>query len=135
MKDDLNELEFAGRVRNVLNQGATALDQKAALRLYEARCDALRHQAAPVATLSLAGISRALTDSLQNHYRGILAFMALVVGAAGVQFWHNLQQADEMAEIDAALLSDEVSPAAYTDQGFVEWLHHLSEQDDESLSE
>jgi hypothetical protein len=135
MKDDLNELEFAGRVRNVLNQGTTGLDQKAALRLYEARCDALRHQAAPVAALSLAGISRSLTDSLQNHYRGILAFMALVVGAAGVQFWHNLQQADEMAEIDAALLSDEVSPAAYTDQGFVEWLHHLSEQDDESLSE
>ena len=45
MKDDLNELEFAGRVRNVLNQGATALDQKAALRLYEARCDALRDAA------------------------------------------------------------------------------------------
>ena len=51
----------------------------------------------------------------------------------GVQFWQNLQTASELAEIDSALLSDEVSPGAYLDQGFMEWLNHLSQQEEDSL--
>jgi hypothetical protein len=76
-----------------------------------------------------------MSDSLHSHYRGILAFVALAVGAIGVQVWQNERDAAELAEIDSALLSDEVPPSAYTDQGFMEWLHHLSEQEDDSLPE
>jgi hypothetical protein len=135
MRENQNELEFAGRVRDMLNASAENLDQRVATRLYESRCDALRHQAAPVAVLSMAGLGHFMSDSLHSHYRGILAFVALAVGAIGVQVWQNDRDAAELAEIDSALLSDDVPPSAYTDQGFMEWLHHLSEQEDSSLPE
>jgi hypothetical protein len=129
------ESDVAGRIRGLLDQSAANLDQRVSLRLYEARCDALRHQAAPVAVLGLAGVGYHLADMLHHHYRGILAFIALAVGAMGVQVWHNFRQADELAEIDTELLSDEVPPSAYTDPGFQEWLHHLSESEEEPLQE
>jgi hypothetical protein len=135
MRENQNELEFAGRVRDMLNASAENLDQSVATRLYESRCDALRHQAAPVAVLSLAGLGHFMSDSLHSHYRGILAFVALAIGAIGVQLWQNDLDATELAEIDSALLSDEVPPSAYTDQGFMEWLNRLSEQEDDSLPE
>jgi hypothetical protein len=72
-------------------------------------------------------------EPLHGHFRGILAVFALAIGAMGVQFWQNLQSASELAEIDSALLSDEVSPGAYLDQGFMEWLNHLSQQEEDSL--
>lgn len=127
--------EFATGVRKFLDRGLKNLDGTAALRLYEARQNALRHQAVPVAALSLAGIGHFLSDSLHDHFRAILAALALAIGGAGMHFWQNAQQATEMAEIDSALLSDEVSPAAYTDQGFLEWLDRLSQQEEESLPE
>jgi hypothetical protein len=135
MRKDQYESDFAGRVRDLLNASTENLDQGVAVRLYESRCDALRHQAAPVTALGLAGFGQFVSDSLHSHYRGILAFVALAIGAVGVQVWQNDRDATELAEIDSALLSDEVPPSAYTDQGFMEWLHHLSEQEDNSLPE
>ncbi|HZV53353.1 MAG TPA: DUF3619 family protein [Rhodocyclaceae bacterium] len=132
MNQELHESQFASRIRHVLDQGTSNLDQKAVARLYQFRQDALCRQAAPVAVLSLAGIGHLATESLHSHYRGILAFLALVIGAMGVQFWQNARQATELAEIDSALLADEVSPNAYTDQGFIEWLNHLSQQEEGS---
>ncbi len=135
MNKTTDEAQFAARIRGALDQGLANLDSKASLRLYEARCDALRHQAAPIAVLSLAGVGQLLGDSWHRHYRGVLAFLALAIGALGVQIWQNYQQADELAEIDSALLTDEVPPSAYTDPGFLEWLQHLSDSDAESLSQ
>ncbi len=130
-----DEVDFAGRIRDALNHGAANLGEKTSVRLYEARCDALRHQAAPVAAVSLASFGHVLAETFHHHYRGILALVALAVGALGVQLWQNEQEAAELAEIDSALLSDEVPPSAYTDQGFLEWLHRLSEREEESLPE
>lgn len=130
-----DQAELAARIRGVLDQGAAELSPKAALRLYEARCDALRHQAAPISALSLAGVGHILGDSLHRHYRGLLAFIALAIGAMAVQVWQNEQEAAALAEIDSELLGDEVPPSAYTDQGFLEWLQQVSESDDESLPE
>jgi hypothetical protein len=130
-----DEADLTARIRGVLDQGTAELSPKASLRLYEARCDALRHQAAPVAALSVAGFGQVLGHSFHKHYRGILAFMALAIGAMAVQVWQNEQEAAALAEIDSELLGDEVPPSAYTDQGFLEWLQHLSESDEASLPE
>ena len=135
MKQTTDEAEFAARIRGALDQGTAELGEKASLRLYEARCDALRHQAAPVAVLSLGGVGQLLGEAWHRHHRGILAFLALAIGALGVQIWQNYQQADELAEIDSALLTDEVPPSAYTDPGFLEWLQQLSDSDEDSLSQ
>lgn len=128
-----DETELAARIRGMLDQGAAELSPKAARRLYEARCDALRHQAAPVAALSMAGFGHVIGHSLHRHYRGILALVALAIGAMGVHVWQNDQEASALAEIDSELLGDEVPPSAYTDQGFLQWLQHLSESNETSL--
>ncbi|MBI5786522.1 MAG: DUF3619 family protein [Rhodocyclales bacterium] len=135
MNKTTDEADLAARIRGMLDQGTAEISQKASLRLYEARCDALRHQGAAVAALSLAGIGHTLGSSFHRHYRGILALVALAVGAMGVQVWQNEQEAAALAEIDSELLGDEVPPSAYTDQGFLEWLQQISESDEESLPE
>jgi hypothetical protein len=132
MTKSTDEANLAARIRGLLDQGTAEISEKAALRLYEARCDALRHQAIPVSGLGLAGVGHLVSHSIQRHYRGILAVVALTIGAAGVQLWQNEQEAAEMAEIDSELLGDEVPPSAYTDQGFLEWLQRLSESDEEA---
>jgi uncharacterized protein YjiS (DUF1127 family) len=129
------EREVANRIRALLDHGNANLDQKITLRLYEARCDALRHQMAPVATMGVAGLGHHVIDAFQHHRRGIAALLALSLGALSVHLWQNAQEADELAEIDTELLSDELPPSAYTDQGFLEWLQRLSESNDESLPE
>ena len=135
MSNPREDTEVASRIRNLLNQSNADLDQKIALRLYEARCDALRHQMAPVVTVGIAGIGHHVIDLVQHHRRGIIALLALAVGSVSVDLWQNAQEVDALAEIDTELLSDEVPPDAYTDQGFMEWLQRLSESEDDSLPE
>jgi hypothetical protein len=135
MSNSHEEAEVGRRIRDLLNQGNVDLDQRIALRLYEARCDALRHQTVPVAALGVAGIGHHVVDLFQHHRRGVIALFALAIGALGVHLWQNAQEVDALAEIDTELLSDEVPPAAYTDQGFLEWLQRLSESEEESLPE
>lgn len=48
--------------------------------------------------------------------------LALVVGLFAVDFVHDQAQIDAAAEIDAALLADDLPPRAYTDAGFREYL-------------
>jgi hypothetical protein len=133
MNNEKGDPKFVGGICRVLNEGAANLDRKVVVRLGEIRQEALLRQAQSVVAFSLAGVGHFVMEPLQGHYRGILAVFALAVGAMGVQFWQNLQKASELAEIDSALLSDEVSPGAYLDQGFMEWLNHLSQQEDDSL--
>jgi hypothetical protein len=128
-----DEAVLGSRIHDALNQSTDALSDKISVRLYEARCDALRHQAVPVHAVSIAGFGLVLSRTLQNHFRMILALLSLAVGAIGVQLWQNSQEAAELADIDSELLSDEVPPSAYTDQGFMEWLHRLSVPDEDSL--
>lgn len=133
MNYEKGDSKFVGGIRRVLDEGAAGLDRKVVTRLGEIRQEALLRQAQPVAAFSMAGIGHFVMEPLHGHFRGILAVFALAVGAMGVQFWQNLQTASELAEIDSALLSDEVSPGAYLDQGFMEWLNHLSQQEEDSL--
>ncbi|MFM2119247.1 MAG: hypothetical protein RL722_715 [Pseudomonadota bacterium] len=55
----------------------------------------------------------------------LTALAPLVVLLAGLLFiheWQLLEQIDATAEVDAALLADDLPPAAYTDPGFAEFL-------------
>jgi len=135
MSENRLEEQLAARVRTVLDRGIANLGEHATARLYESRVAALRHQAAPVSGFSVAGIGHLVTEALHGHFRGILAFVALAVGALGVNLWQNHQQAADLAEIDSELLADEVSPGAYLDQGFLAWLDSLSQQEEDSLPE
>jgi len=51
-----------------------------------------------------------------------LPIVALVAGLWGIHWWQRQQQVDAAADIDMALLADDLPPAAYTDPAFEEFL-------------
>ena len=124
------EFEFAYRVCRVLNRGAEDLDPRIANRLYEGRQKALASQRVSVAGLRLAGVGGLFTDTFASRARVLLASFALLVGVAFAYCWNMYDQATRYAEIDSQLLADEVPFDAYLDQGFLEWLDRLAEQED-----
>lgn len=136
MRHELDETGFAASVCRLLDHGSENIDARLTGKLYEARRRAVaRHAELSLATYSLAGIGQGVFRSMHQHYRGILALLALLTGAFGMHVWQENREAEALAEIDMALLSDEVSPNAYLDQGFMAWLDRLSQHDDDSLPE
>jgi hypothetical protein len=51
-----------------------------------------------------------------------LPLLVLVLGLITIYSVQNENRANEIAEIDAALLTDDLPPAAYTDSGFIQFL-------------
>jgi len=52
-----------------------------------------------------------------------LPLVVLLAGLVLIQQHHDSEQISAAAEIDSALLADELPPAAYGDPGFSEFLH------------
>ncbi|MEK8050738.1 DUF3619 family protein [Ideonella sp. DXS22W] len=79
-------------------------------------------QAAPV--LVAAGRSAALggPPSVWLRMASALPLVMLLVGLVVIQHHHDAEQIAAAAEIDSALLADELPPAAYRDPGFLEYL-------------
>lgn len=121
------ELMFALKIRQALNQGTDQLDPSVARRLFEARQKALDVHSAPVAGMRLAGFGGFLSESFVHRGRAILAGVALCIGVIGTYYWNQFEQAKENEEVDSALLSDELPPEAYLDRGFQAWLEKSSQ--------
>ncbi len=60
--------------------------------------------------------------SLWNMIASALPLVALMVGLFVINNIQNDNRAREVAEVDAALLTDDLPPAAYADPGFVQFL-------------
>lgn len=123
------EPEFAHKIRHHLNLATDELGRKTADRLFEARQNALARQKTAGAQLSLAGVGHMAADVILPHARALVAIIGLVVGVAGVTTWNDFQKAAENAEIDSALLADDLPINAYIDKGFQAWLSEHSSQD------
>jgi hypothetical protein len=52
----------------------------------------------------------------------VLPLVALLAGLLMIQDWHGTNEISAAAEIDTSLLADELPPAAYSDNGFLEYL-------------
>lgn len=128
------EAEFAYRLRRALNRGAESLAPETANRLFAARQKALAHQRVAAGGLALAGVGNLVTESFSSHFRTMLAALALVAGVTFAYCWNMYDQAVEHAEIDSALLADEVPFNAYLDQGFLEWLNRRAQEAPEDSS-
>lgn len=121
--------QFGRAVAMRLSAGAEDMPYETGERLRAARMRALAVRNKPVtapvvvgrgaaATLALGGDER----SLFNRIASVLPLLAL---AAGLVLIHSIQtdrRASELAEVDAALLTDDLPPAAYADPGFVQYL-------------
>ena len=75
------------------------------------------------ATLSYGSGSGGDDDSgLWSPIISALPLIALMIGLVSINMIQNERRANEIAEIDTALLMDDLPPAAYTDPGFVQFL-------------
>jgi len=126
------EARFGVRVASMLAERAQATPPHISERPRFAREQALvRAQAArrQVQTANAPvvvgrGSSAVLANPLGWWFKlGSAAPLALLVlGLAGIAHVHDKAQIAAVAEVDAALLSDDLPPAAYTDPGFAEYL-------------
>ena len=70
------------------------------------------------ATLSRGGKS----DPVWSRWASLIPLIALILGLIAIQSIQSESSIMEIAEVDAALLIDELPPTAYTDPGFLEFL-------------
>lgn len=123
----MNEPKLTYKIRQTLNRGTDSLDRKTLDRLYQARQKALTHQKVAVGGLSLAGFGQFASETLPAYTRTLIAALSLLVGVILAYYWNNFEQAAENEEIDSALLSDDLPPAAFLDKGFQAWLDRSSQ--------
>ena len=126
------EGQFALRVAGHLSAGAQALPHDITERLRFGRERALAARRANVTvavvaastTMNNGGLSAVLGGGPSGWLRLVsaLPLVMLVAGLVFIQHHHDLQQIAVAAEIDSALLADDLPPAAYGDPGFSEFL-------------
>jgi hypothetical protein len=144
-KDILNTTEadqFGLTAASLLRQGTQSLPAGIKDRLYAARLKALsvkKPEKVRVAQHVLASSSGNWFTGSRSFWDNVgwLAPLAvLVFGLIGIAQWQQDSRINDIAELDVALLTDDVPPDAYADSGFLGFLKNglLSESDQDSLS-
>lgn len=120
---------FARRVAARLDSAALELDHDLAQRLRVSRERAVAQMQVQITSVtSRQGHSAALSLTGFDARGGLgkwlsfLPFLTLIVGLVCIDAVQDQYRADELADVDVELLTDELPPAAYTDPGFVEFL-------------
>lgn len=125
--------QFGRRVAARLAVGTAELPHDITERLRASRVQALARrkllnlQTASPVSVSVSGGQAALGfgddgASWWNRIASVLPLIALAAGLFAINVIQNERRANEVAEVDAALLTDDLPPAAYADQGFVQFL-------------
>jgi len=126
---------FALRVTARLSSGTAELPYDISERLRASRMQALAKRkvvasvrrtapavvvmgAGPTATLGRGGEG----GSWWNALVSAVPLLALVVGLVAINIAQDERSANDVAEVDAALLTDDLPPEAYADPGFVQFL-------------
>jgi len=128
----MNEVEFAYRVRQALNEGADRLPYRAVARLEQARHKALARQKAGlhrplrVPALRFAAKGGGMADLDQPTPGWLWArrlglavpLVALAVGFVSIYQWREEQAIADHANMDLAVLLDDTPIDTYADKGF-----------------
>ncbi|BCF97724.1 hypothetical protein PPGU19_022930 [Paraburkholderia sp. PGU19] len=131
---ETKELEFALQLRRALDENAARIPPATTDRLAAARRAALArkkpeavHAPAFAPVFVGAGTLAHMPEPsrrLPRLRKLALAWpvLALVIGLAGIAWWEDHQRTAELADIDAAMLSDDLPLNAYLDHGFNAYL-------------
>ena len=114
-----------------LNEQAIDLPHDISERLRVARMQAislrkpeplrvLAPQLAPALSTSIGNLDEGL--NLWSRLASALPLIALLFGLATIHIFQNEFRANEIAQLDAELLTDDLPPNAYTDPGFLIFL-------------
>lgn len=121
---------FGRQVAARLAAGTAEIPYNVTERLRAARVQAVarRKQTQPISASSVVasgGTAAMAFDGGQSLWNRIASALPLIALAAGLILIHaveNERRATEVAEVDAALLTDDLPPSAYADPGFVQFL-------------
>ena len=132
---DLAQDRFGLGIAARLSDASNQLPHTISERLRAARMQAVgKRKTASVRTASsvvASGSAAAMTlgdapgdekFSLWNAIASALPLIALIAGLIGINYIQNDNRARELAEVDSALLTDDLPPTAYTDPGFLQFL-------------
>ena len=129
---DILQDRFALKAVAYLSISTTNLPHDFSERLRAARAQAVsRRKIAKIQTAGSSinmGGSAALTwgssDGLGwwGRIGSVMPLIALVVGMLAINSVQSDNRAQEVAEVDAALLTDALPPAAFSDPGFIQFL-------------
>lgn len=115
----------AKKVAALLDQGARELDTAAAAKLLEIRKGALAHykeKPAHAWVPEWATTTGGRAGSGFNMQMG-LVLLAFLASLAGIVAWQTFgQQGSDIADLDTALLTDELPINAFLDKGFDAWV-------------
>jgi hypothetical protein len=125
------ELNFAYKVRHALNEQLDILPASTVERLASARKIALSRKKSD-APMRVAVTQKALAGHVGNFGNEPLSWLGriglaipavvLVVGLIGIVQYEKQLRINETADIDAAMLTDELPLSAYADHGFNAYL-------------
>ena len=131
-RSDILQDRFARKAASYLSMGVTDLPHDISERLRAARMRAVSQrkiqQTQTAGTVVNAGSSAALSwggnDGLGFWGRvgAVLPLIALVAGLLMINSIQRDNRTQEIAEVDAALLIDDLPPAAFSDPGFLQFL-------------
>jgi hypothetical protein len=123
---------FGLKTASYLSAGTTELHHDISERLRSARVQAVS-QRKITTTQTAGGVvhsggSAALTWgsgeglSWWSRIGSVMPLIALVAGLLTINSFQSDNRTQELAEVDAALLTDDLPPAAFADPGFVQFL-------------
>jgi hypothetical protein len=136
-QNQLAQDRFGLRIAARLSDAADDLPYDISERLRAARAQALGKRKVSITrtATSVAVSGGAATLTFGNEYLSwwdrvvaALPLLALVLGLIAISIIQNDNRTTELAEIDAALLTDDLPPTAYTDPGFAQFLKLSSGQ-------
>lgn len=129
---DILQDRFALKTVSYLSASVSDLPHDMAERLRAARAQAvakrkitkLQTASSIVKSGGSAAISWGSSDGLGwwGRIGSVMPLIALVIGMWTIHTVQNDNRAQEIAEVDAAILIDELPPAAFSDPGFLQFL-------------
>jgi len=119
------EDEFGRRIAARLARGSQELPHDISERLRAARVQALARRKVvrqPAAVMVSSGSTAAIGGGWWTRIGSVVPLVALVAGLMAISVMQDDIRTNEIAEVDSALLTDDLPPAAYTDPGFAQFL-------------
>jgi hypothetical protein len=125
------ENEFGQRVAARLSAGNQVLPHDIGERLRVARAQAVAQRKQPPQLRAAPAVVQAGNTAALGGGGGwgwwtrigtVVPLVALVAGLVTISVMQDEDRASELAEVDSALLTGDLPPAAYTDPGFAQFL-------------
>ena len=114
-----NELRVAYQIKRHLNGSLGEIGADQLERLRAGREQALTKQKKGSALAVAGGGSLGFDFGWAGQ---VVPLLVLLIGLLTMNYWQQNRYTEEVADIDAQMLADELPPSAYLDRGFDSWL-------------